>query len=939
MNNIENIIGFSSESILNHKITKTQINDSCDSNIRKMFTKFVDQIIVNAEFYESDLNLENNFDWEDIKVSFLKIIIKKDFFDEKNKKIKFIDSDQLSSIAKTIFKFIGTPVVIIFEINNYLNLFASKIFNEEYFFNYSDKFTSTDWINLNDLNDNEINFFKSINLANLDNHNIIYFYNAFCDEIYKFNEIRFINNGQYNEAIEIYDLFLLDDPLNIDLLKNKSLALFNQGKYKDALDCYNKLIEIDENVVDIEFYNLIYENFENTFDKDSYSKECKLEGDKAFKNGQYEIALQKFNEYIKFNDISIEILNKKGCALFKLNEFTKANKCFMNSLNIHTNSGALIGMAYCYLNKVLTDDNIKNDEKDKLTEIIFNYLDDAIQYDLVALLVKAKFLAVLRDFNSGIMYYDRYLQINDTIDDNYFKAVCGKAFALQEINEFDNALECYDLALRKNKKNVEILFKKAELLYNLKRYDDSISCFDNILKIDKFNLKSIYYKGLALIHKKDFEGALNSYDYILKKDKSFFEVLMIKGELLAKIHKYNESLGCFNKVPKRYLSKCHMEFIKYIEKQEAKYGNSGYYSVYEMHNSDGYWNYIYIENDSLKMIFSEDLDDLRKKVVKKGLFWASLDKKITKESIKRNHILQMAGGELIFRFKFKYTVNNPKYFLKIKPQCAEDWNLKGYSLCFDNNYKEAIKCFDMALKDVPKNSKYLNNKGYALFNLKYKGESLQCFENAVKYNPNDHYAWFNLGFIFSKMNKYKDMMNCFDKFLELYVTNDKNKFYCLMDIGREFHNRGYHNESLKFYDEALKIKEDHANLWYFKALCLDDSNDFDYAILCFDKALKLSPNDENFKESKALCLFNKAKRLYSDNKYEEALNYFNQALKIIRDFADCWHFKALCLQRIGDYDMSIKSFDEALKLDPNNIIIKQEKENLLNSISLNDHIN
>ena len=118
MNNIENIIGFSSESILNHKITKTQINDSCDSNIRKMFTKFVDQIIVNAEFYESDLNLENNFDWEDIKVSFLKIIIKKDFFDEKNKKIKFIDSDQLSSIAKTIFKFIGTPVVIIFEINN-----------------------------------------------------------------------------------------------------------------------------------------------------------------------------------------------------------------------------------------------------------------------------------------------------------------------------------------------------------------------------------------------------------------------------------------------------------------------------------------------------------------------------------------------------------------------------------------------------------------------------------------------------------------------------------------------------------------------------------------------------------------------------------------------------------------------------------------------------
>ena len=124
-----------------------------------------------------------------------------------------------------------------------------------------------------------------------------------------------------------------------------------------------------------------------------------------------------------------------------------------------------------------------------------------------------------------------------------------------------------------------------------------------------------------------------------------------------------------------------------------------------------------------------------------------------------------------------------------------------------------------------------------------------------------------------------------------------------------------------------------------KPFCLDDSNDFDYAILCFDKALKLSPNDENFKESKALCLFNKAKRLYSDNKYEEALNYFNQALKIIRDFADCWHFKALCLQRIGDYDMSIKSFDEALKLDPNNIFIKQEKENLLNSISLNDHIN
>ena len=56
---------------------------------------------------------------------------------------------------------------------------------------------------------------------------------------------RYLDQGDYNNALSFFDQALSIEPTNPDLWNLKGIALRSLGRYDEASDCYNKSLEIE----------------------------------------------------------------------------------------------------------------------------------------------------------------------------------------------------------------------------------------------------------------------------------------------------------------------------------------------------------------------------------------------------------------------------------------------------------------------------------------------------------------------------------------------------------------------------------------------------------------------------------------------------------------------------------------------------------------------
>jgi len=56
---------------------------------------------------------------------------------------------------------------------------------------------------------------------------------------------KFLDAGNYDNALSFFEQALSHDPTNPDLLNYKGIALRSLGRYDEALECYNKSLEIE----------------------------------------------------------------------------------------------------------------------------------------------------------------------------------------------------------------------------------------------------------------------------------------------------------------------------------------------------------------------------------------------------------------------------------------------------------------------------------------------------------------------------------------------------------------------------------------------------------------------------------------------------------------------------------------------------------------------
>lgn len=105
-------------------------------------------------------------------------------------------------------------------------------------------------------------------------------------------------------------------------------------------------------------------------------------------------------------------------------------------------------------------------------------------------------------------------------------------------------------------------------------------------------------------------------------------------------------------------------------------------------------------------------------------------------------------------------------------------------------------------------------------------------------------------------------------------------------------------------------------VWYHRGQVFCHSRKFDKAVVCYDKALELSPENPILWRRKGFALI-KAGR------YDEAAACFDRALALDPRDATAWQRKGYALACLGAHEDAIACCDEALTLDPQHILAWQ----------------
>lgn len=154
------------------------------------------------------------------------------------------------------------------------------------------------------------------------------------------------------------------------------------------------------------------------------------------------------------------------------------------------------------------------------------------------------------------------------------------------------------------------------------------------------------------------------------------------------------------------------------------------------------------------------------------------------------------------------------------------------------------------------------------------------------------------------------------------------------------------SDALSFINSAIHYNPDDDENWNVKGIILwdmaeMDSDKFYEAYKCFNNALLIKPDGKILKKNKAKCINDWARYYYDIKDYDRAMSKIDESLSLIEDktadyYATALNIKSCIYSSKFDHEKALKYINKALKISPNDEIMQQNRENILNTGNVND---
>jgi tetratricopeptide (TPR) repeat protein len=143
--------------------------------------------------------------------------------------------------------------------------------------------------------------------------------------------------------------------------------------------------------------------------------------------------------------------------------------------------------------------------------------------------------------------------------------------------------------------------------------------------------------------------------------------------------------------------------------------------------------------------------------------------------IKPNHAqsFNLKGALLARSCRYEEAIEYYEKSIGIKKNRFAPWYNKGISLKALEQYNDALECYDNAIKFYSEGCDDFRIdfcfifKGNILSIKDLEDEAIECYDRAIKINPKNYYAFYDKGISLYKMQKYKEAKNVFKKAIKL----------------------------------------------------------------------------------------------------------------------------------------------------------------------------
>lgn len=170
--------------------------------------------------------------------------------------------------------------------------------------------------------------------------------------------------------------------------------------------------------------------------------------------------------------------------------------------------------------------------------------------DLLGEVEKAKGLMVAGNYDKAVKEMQTLLEkFKDDPGVNIVYLYIGNAYAMK--NEFQKAIEFYQVALEKFPKNKELILSIGNAYNNVGDFDNAMKWFSKLAVDEIGNVDTLYNIGVIFYNKADFAGAVNYFKKSTEIDATFADGFYQLGMTLVALDKSTEAvtaLGTFMKL-------------------------------------------------------------------------------------------------------------------------------------------------------------------------------------------------------------------------------------------------------------------------------------------------------------------------------------------------------------------------------------------------------
>jgi peroxin-5 len=258
--------------------------------------------------------------------------------------------------------------------------------------------------------------------------------------------------------------------------------------------------------------------------------------------------------------------------------------------------------------------------------------------------------------------------------------------------------------------------------------------------------------------------------------------------------------------------------------------------------------------------------------------------------------------ESIDDFKYEYVRDNP---YKEMPENTNFFAI-GLQLYNEGNIKSAIEAFEAEINVNNENDEAWRLLGECHAENENDKTAIYCLNKAHEYDPYNLDALLALGTSYTnELNAVKALQS-----LKMWLTHNP-KFVGIQIKEDEYSDGTLMDEVMQMMLQAESYTPNDPDILTVIGVLYNVSQDYDSAVLCFEKALSLKPNNYS--------LLNKiAATLANGNKFSQALKLYDQALQMRPQYTRAWLNLGVSYSNLNNHLDAAKAYAQAIRLNRHN---------------------